>query len=306
MEHIKNSDHSGSPRLENTCIALGHFDGVHSGHRGVIDLLLAEAKKDGLTSVLLSYDRDAGSSGPKILTSEEEKAYHLRQDGPSVLLSWPVGDGELSQGRIGLTERFLKDILVGALGAKVIVAGKNCPDIDLLRAGAGKYGYRLAERDPVLYQGAPITSARVMEALENHDIETAAALLGHPYAIRGKVVRGKQLGRTVGMPTANIDYPPLKQLPGSGIYGTLAWIDGALRPGMANIGKRPTVDTFDYITVENYLLDFSGDLYEKIMTMEIHVFVRDVRKFKDLQEVKEQVNLDIEAARSYFERKNSQ
>ena len=127
-------------------------------------------------------------------------------------------------------------------------------------------------------------------------------MLGHPYLVMGEVMHGKALGRTVGMPTANIGYKMYKQLPAYGVYGTISDIEGKDVKGLTNIGKRPSVDSFDYATIEAFLLDFSGDLYGKIITLEVHVFIRGVVKFNGLDEVKAQVNKDTESIRAYLDK----
>lgn len=283
--------------MNNTCVAFGSFDGVHSGHRAVVDKLLEVSSRQGLTSVVLYYDYEEDLlREKKVLSTGIEKKYLLSINGPEVLIPYII-DG---QNKVTDAETFIKEVIVGMLGAKVIVAGKEDRNIGVLRKCAGKYGYTLVECDTVVSGGEPVTSERILRELEEGSLKKANELLGHPYLIMGMVMHGKALGRTVGMPTANIGFSDYKQLPALGVYGTLSDIDGKKIKGLTNIGRRPSVDNYSYITVETFLLDFSGDLYDKIITLEVHVFIRGIIKFNNLEEVKAQVNKDIESIRGYL------
>jgi len=280
--------------ISNTCVAFGSFDGVHSGHRAVVDKVIEVASTHGLTSVVLYYDYDeALLSGKKILSTGIEKKYLLSINGPEVLISYRIN----SENAETDPETFIKEVLIGKLGAKIIVAGKEDRNIEVLRSCADKYGYAIVECDTVVEDGEAVTAERILKELEEGSLAKANKLLGHPYLIMGMVMHGKALGRTVGMPTANIGFSDYKQLPALGVYGTVSDIDGKRLIGLTNIGRRPSVDNYSYITIETFLLDFSGDLYDKIITLEVHHFIRGVIKFNNLAEVKAQVNKDIESIR---------
>lgn len=291
MKYISQND----VRLENTCIAFGEFDGVHTGHTAVLERLKKNAQR-GLTSVVVSFVRDEASlQDKKILSTEEEKQYLLARHGVDAMLSYPV-DGET----ISL-KPFVRDVLLQQLGAKVIVVGSNNEQIDLLRTYAAELGFELDVCDAVMLDGAPVSADRIMEDLAAGRLEHATALLGHPYLFVGTVMHGKARGRLVGMPTANLGYKPYKQLPVYGVYGTLSEIDGHIVKGLTNIGKRPSDDNFDYVSIETFLLDFSQDLYDKTITLEIHVHIRGVIKFNSLEEVKQQVDRDIVSIRAFLD-----
>jgi len=282
-------------RMDNTCVAFGEFDGVHTGHMAVIERI-KQRSAHGLTSVVVSlaYD-EAKLQDKKILTTEEEKRYLLAKNGPDVMISYPVGSGEFS------LKQFVVDVLVGQLGAKVIVVGSNNENLELLRAYAAEFGYELDVCDAVYAEGEPVTANRIIEALTAGRLDQATALLGHPYLFIGMVMHGKARGRMVGMPTANLGYQPYKQLPLLGVYGTLSDIDGQIVKGLTNIGKRPSDDSFDYVSVETFLLDFAQDLYDKTITLELHVHIRGVIKFNGLEEVKQQVDKDIVSIRTFLD-----
>lgn len=291
MKYISQND----VRLENTCISFGEFDGVHTGHTAVLERLKKNAQR-GLTSVVVSFVRDEASlQDKKILSTEEEKQYLLAKHGVDAMLSYPV-DGET----ISL-KPFVRDVLLQQLGAKVVVVGSNYEQIDLLRTYAAEFGFELDVCDTVMLDGAPVSADRIMEDLAAGRLEHATALLGHPYLFVGTVMHGKARGRLVGMPTANLGYKPYKQLPVHGVYGTLSDIDGHIVKGLTNIGKRPSDDNFDYVSIETFLLDFSQDLYDKTITLEIHVHIRGVIKFNSLEEVKQQVDRDIVSIRAFLD-----
>ena len=291
MEYIEGNEFN----MQDTCVAFGHFDGIHLGHKAVLERLLKTAQK-GMKSVLVAFELDESLlKDKKRLTTAREKKYLLNKKGPEVLISYKVEEEDMD------IERFIREVLVGKLGAKVIVTGKDDQNIGVLRACAKKYGYELEECETVKVDGEAVTSERIHEALASEKLDKANELLGHPYLVIGEVMHGKALGRTVGMPTANIGYVPYKQLPANGVYGTISEIHSKTVKGLTNIGKRPSVDNFDYVTVEDFLLDFSEDIYGEVITLEVHAMIRPVKKFNSLEEVKQQVNKDIESIRSYFE-----
>lgn len=290
MKHIYGKHYA----ISNTCIAFGAFDDVHLGHKAVVDRLM-EVSKKGFTPIVVSYDYDPAILGEKkILSTEFEKGELIGKLGPEVMLSYKV-DKELD------IKSFVKEVLLEEMGAKVIVVGKDDCHINEMRQLSKELGFCLEECDTVLEDGQPITTERIAEEIGKGNIDKANKMLGHPYLIIGKVMHGKALGRTVGMPTANLGFGDNKLLPMDGVYGTLSEIDGRYVKGLTNIGKRPSVDNFNYITIETFLLDFSGDLYDKIIGLEIHAFIRGVKKFANLEEVKSQVNKDIKSIREYLD-----
>lgn len=174
---------------------------------------------------------------------------------------------------------------VGALSAGTMSVGA-------LSAGAMSAG--------VYSSGGIIESDSIRRALSDKNIELANDMLGCRYSLRGEVVAGKALGRGSNMPTANILVPPDKFLPAHGVYVTVSRVNGAEYHSLTNIGTRPTVDDSDSVTIESHLLDFTGDLYSQTMEIELHRYIRGIRRFGSLDEVRAQVDSDIIQARSYF------
>ena len=294
MKHIYGKHYA----ISNTCVAFGDFDGVHLGHKAIIDALM-KASKEGYTPIVVSFDYDSALLGDKkILSTEVEKEQLIGKLGPEVLVSYKIDEDNKSQD----IKSFIKETLVDEMGAKAIVAGKDYCHISELRECAKELGFKLVECDTVLADGKAITAERIAAEINVSNISKANEMLGHPYILIGKVMHGKALGRTVGMPTANLGFGDNKLLPADGVYGTLSEIDGKNIEGLTNIGKRPSVDNYNYKTIETFLLDFKGDLYDKIIGLEVHAFIRGVKKFANLEEVKQQVNKDIKSIRDYLDK----
>ncbi len=279
------------PTLKNTCIAFGFFDGVHKGHSDLLTFMLKNS--DDLSSLVLTFEpKSEVLLDEKVLSTAKEKKYLLKTFELDHVISYPL-TRENSQCD---PDTFIKEVLVDTLGAKKIVAGTTCRflgggNITHLRNGAKKWGYTLLEFSPV----SDIDDKKIKEALQIGDLQTVNELLGHPYLILGKVIHGKALGRTVGMPTANLSYSKRKFLPRIGVYGTFSKMKNNLVvKGLTNIGTRPSVDTLNNLSIETFLLDFSDDLYEKPFNIELHTFIRGVIKFNGLAQVKEQVDKDIQ------------
>lgn len=293
MKYIEKKDFI----MENTCIAFGDFDGFHLGHKTIVEKVI-ELSND-MTSVIVSFEyADELLEGKKILSTQLEKQNLLEDSNLDTMVSYKVDAGNKDIP----VEEFIKNVLLENLGAKVIVAGAEDKNIGKLRECSKEYGYELEECDTVYVGDEVVTSEKILHEVAEGALSKAIEMLGHPYLIMGEVMHGKALGRTVGMPTANIGYKLHKQLPAHGVYGTMSTIDGQNVKGLTNIGKRPSVDDFNYATIEAFLLDFSGDLYGKIITLEVYVFIRGVIKFNGLDEVKAQVNKDIESIRTYLDK----
>lgn len=257
-------------RLDGACVAFGCFDGMHRGHRAVLNRLAEESRRRGCPGVLLTCP----AKGPA-LTTEAEKARIAREAGIKRVISCPDGAfGDLS-------------------GARAVILGEGNPaNVSCERVFV----------ETVYEGGAPITAERLYQALDGHDPETYAALCGRPYRLSGTVVHGKALGRTVGMPTANLEIPPEKRIPPDGVYATLTHLQQGAFAGLTNIGRRPSVDDEERITIETNLFDFDADLYGAPMELDICFYIRDVMKFDGLQAVRRQVRLDSERSREKLKR----
>ena len=280
-------------KTDNACVAFGRFDGLHKGHRSLVQTLVREAKKRGLPSVLVSF---VPSEGTFVYTTEEEKALLLKNCGLDVLIS--------------CSEKEKSDpaALIKKTGASCIVCGKCAEDEreqcepqnaqPAIRKAAQELGIPIVMREEVFENGEAISMPMLDAAFNRSDFDAFSRLCGRPYMMVGEVLHGKALGRTVGMPTANLGVAPNKKKPPEGVYATLTRIDGEVFKGLTNIGRRPSVDNETYITVETFLLDFSRDIYGKKIELYVCAFIRNVVKLNGLAEVQKQVQKDIVAART--------
>lgn len=307
-------DVEGGPRCPHgSVVCIGAFDGLHLGHQALVRHTLARARSLGLPSVALSFEplpREffAPAAPPPRLLLPRAKAQGLLSMGVDQigLLRF---DGRLSS----LTaEAFVERVLVQRLRASEVWVGPEfrfgkarAGDIGVLHALGESSGFAAGEIEPVLLDGERVSATRIREALRGGDFATAARFLGRPYAIGGHVVAGKQLGRTLGFPTANLRFggkvPAL-----SGIYAT--WVHGVgdrPRASVSSFGTRPTVDGVEPL-LEAHLFDFDGDLYGRRIEVEFVAKLRDELKFSDLPALTAQMHRDAEQARGILKQHSPQ
>lgn len=274
--------------MKDTVVVYGCFDGVHLGHIAVAKKAVETAKEKGLTSVVVSMPKSGA-----VLSTEEEKEYLFKGKGVQEFVSCPSDDMA--------EETFVKDVLVGKLGAKVIVVGETHANVDKVTEAANAAGAEVVVCEAVKADGEVITTEQVRKAFDDMDFDKIFEICGHPYIMIGEVEHGKALGRTVGMPTANLGVADEKLKPPSGVYATSVKVDDEVFKAMTNIGKRPSVDDFDYVTIEAFILDFSRDIYGKRIILGVRHFVRGVKKFDNLEQVQQQVQKDILKVREVLE-----
>lgn len=291
-------------------VCIGAFDGLHGGHRALVRHTAARARALGVDAVALTFEplpREffARENPPPRLTLARAKVGGLRELGADTvgLLRFDAAMAAMS------AEDFVRRMLVERLSAREVWIGpefrfghRRGGDLALLQAMGAELGFTANEIEAVQSQGERISSTRIREALKQGDFAEAARLLGRPYAIGGRVVRGQQLGRTLGFPTANLRFPKTPAL--SGIYAT--WVHGvAERPwaSVSSFGTRPTVDGVEPL-LEAHLFDFAGDLYGRHIEVEFVAKLRDELKFPDLPSLTEQMHRDAEQARALLSNDN--
>lgn len=305
-----------------TCVALGNFDGVHRGHRRVIDPVVdaaeraraylqpgAEGSPSSVHSTVVTFYPHPQEyfSGQKraLLTPLDEKIDYLQSIGVEQLMLIPFNDqiATLSP------EEFVQHILVDRLQATLVSVGQDfcfgrnrSGTVEDLRAIVSGYGIAVQVATLHQSQGERISSSAIRLALQEGDLERANDLLGRPYTLVGKVVYGQQLGRTIGFPTANLQVPPEKCLPRQGVYSVRVHcsalkLEERRLAGVMNIGCRPTVDGLKQ-TIEVHILDWSGDLYGQTLIVSLEAFLRPEQKFSSLEALQAQIQADVEAARS--------
>lgn len=285
--------------FQNTAVTIGKFDGVHRGHMKIIKFLL-EKKDEDMTSVVFTFSKTPNSieknTLSKSILTNQEKYELYEMIGVDVLIEYPIDKQFMDMS----AENFVKQILVKQLGARMVVSGSDfhfgsgrLGDNNLLKELQGIYGYKSFIIDKEKYHSNDISSTRVRESLSVGDMRTVNDLLGYRYSIIGKVVKGNQLGRTVGMPTINLIPNENKLLPPNGVYATRISIDDVIYNGITNVGYKPTVSNEMHMGVEMHVFDFNQEIYGQIVHIEFIEFIRKEKKFSSLEEVKKQVNRDI-------------
>lgn len=296
------------PTVSGTVVTVGTFDGVHLGHRAILDEIGRRARSRELHSVLLTFDRHPlrvvrPDRAPLLLTTPNEKKEILAQFG----LDYVAFVSFTRTFSRYTPEEFVSEVLVRRLRARELVIGYDhgfgrgrAGDVEVLRRLGGKHGFEVDVVSGVEVDGAPVSSTRIRAAIADGRVGEAAAALGRPYSLRGTVVHGLGRGRTLGFPTANISPPPPdKLLPAEGIYAVRASVGSELRMGLVHLGPRPTF-AGSPPTIELYLLEFDRDIYGERVVVEFLKRLRDVRPFGSAAELVEQMREDREIAIRYF------
>ncbi len=291
----------------NAVVTSGTFDGVHLGHQKILHRIREIARSIQGETVLLTFWPHPRlvlypeEHNLRLLSTFEEKASLLRQFGIDHLITIPFTQ-EFSQ----LTsEEFIRKVLIEKIQTKKLVIGydhrfgKNREgSFEYLQTQSSEFGFELEEISREDVDEIGVSSTKIRKALESGDVQTANQYLGRPYELNGIVVKGQQIGRSIGFPTANIHVPnDYKLIPKDGVYAVEAKVEDQIFKAMLNIGNRPTVDGTRK-TVETHLFDFQGDLYNKLITVYFRAFIREERKFENLEALKAQLNSDQKSAKS--------
>ena len=307
MEYIKDPDF----RLENTAVALGKFEGLHRGHQLLFDEIKKQ-KTEGLKSVVFTFDMPPRSalSGDKSyqqIYTKEERRLILEEMQIDILIEHPFKKEFGAQ----TPEEFVKNVLVEKTGAKKIVVGrdfrfgkKRSGDVSLLKELAPQYGYELIVIEKLQMGHKDVSSTRIRAHLEKGEMEEAAKLLGRPYAVIGEVVHGKALGRTIQIPTANQTANVNKLMPPNGVYISRIFIEGEeeYHYGITNVGVKPTVEEHAAKDVETNIVDFDRDIYGKTIKVELLHYRRPEMQFGSLDELRKQMEKDVNAAVQYAQK----
>ena len=293
-------------QLNNTAVAIGKFDGIHKGHKLIMDELI-NSKKDGLTSVVFTFSKSPYSivdhKDSKYILTNSEKYSFYEKIGVDIVIEYPMTEELIFMDR----EIFLKNILIEKLGMKKIICGDDfrfghnrLGDIDFLKKNSEIYHYQLKVFEKLIDNEKEISSTLVRDMISVGNIEKANDLLGYPYTIIGKVVHGNEIGRKINFPTANIIPYEDKILPPNGVYFSITNISGKEYCCITNIGNKPTVTNEKKIIVETNVLDFSGNLYDSLLEIKLYKFHRKERKFENLESLKNQISYDAKCCREYF------
>lgn len=292
--------------LRETAVAIGVFDGVHRGHQEILHQTVREARSQGLSPVALTFDIHpselfAPDKAPSYIASLDQRAALIDAYGGGIE---GVVVARFTREFAGLLpEEFVSDVLEGRLGARHVLVGADfcygrgrAGDVGTLLHSGGEYGFAVTVVPPYLIHDERVSSTQVRLLLREGRLPQAIELLGHPFVVRGTVVPGKALGRTLGYPTANLaPVQPNQQLPATGVYAAYAHLaDGRTVRAAVSVGVNPTTDTDRAVKVEAFLMDgFSGDLYGQPLGLDFRARVRDERRFDGLDQLIEQMGRDV-------------
>ncbi|GGY79516.1 bifunctional riboflavin kinase/FAD synthetase [Marinobacter zhanjiangensis] len=293
--------------LSQGCVAtVGNFDGVHLGHQTILEQVKEKAEALGVPSVVMVFEPQPreffqGDEAPPRLTGFRQKFEAILSYGVDCVLCLKFDENFRSYSGMG----FIEDVLIDGLKVHHLVVGDDfrfgcdrAGDFRLLNQVGERAGFSVENTRTVTVDGDRVSSTRIRHALQENNLSLAGRLLGHPYTIRGRVVYGRQLGRTIGAPTVNIMLGRLAPL--RGVYVVDVELpDGRHRDGVANIGLRPTVDGRQP-SLEVHLLDFAGTLYGQRIAVTFRQPLRDEIKFDSIDELKDQIARDLDDARAWI------
>lgn len=297
------------PPRESALLTIGVFDGVHLGHRFLLEHLRKEAAREGALSAVLTFTNhprtviQPGYCVPYI-TTVEDRLELLRQEGVDLVLPLTF-DEELSRLQAHefvdlLRERVNMSGLV--MGSSFAMGHKRGGTPETLAQMGREKGFSTAVVEPASAQGEEVSSTAIRDAITSGDVSRASRLLGRHFVLRGEVVRGQARGRELGFPTANLDLPECQVVPGNGVYAARVVVDGVALSAAVNIGVRPTFGDGERM-VEVHILDYAGgDLYGSELPVEFVERLRDELRFGSVEELVAQMTKDVEQSRQILDR----
>jgi riboflavin kinase/FMN adenylyltransferase len=309
VEVIHFPDEARPQRWVYPVLALGNFDGLHRGHIKIIERIRRGATERGGTALVLTFDPHPPrvlrpDKAPALLMTKPQKLAALERAGVQgvAVVRFTL---ELSQWE---PETFVRRVLVDWLrvaevwvGADFLFGRERSGNFSLLRTLGQQAGFRVEKIDPIRYKDFVVSSTRIRRLVSEGRVEEAGALLGRHYAIGGEVVEGARRGRELGFPTANLASDN-ELVPPNGVYATFFTLDGVIRPGVTNIGVRPTFGETPKVSIETHVLGFSGDLYGRQAEVAFVQRLRDERRFPDIDALREQIAADVRRAERLFDR----
>lgn len=282
-----------------TAVALGMFDGVHRGHREVIDRVAAQ-KQNGFIPTVLTFSTDhaqpARKRGTKKILTESLFFEVLESAGIDLVEIPPF---EVIR---ELTPReFTEQVLSGILHAKAVVCGRDfrfgknaAGDLTVLRKLCAELGIRVEDAPPLMEDGETVSSTRIRQCLLDGEIETANCLLGYPYSFNFEVAHGNELGRTVGFPTINQIFPEQYLVPRYGVYASYTYLEGKRYKSITNVGVKPTIKGNRHPLAETHIMGVDDHLYGQHIKVSLMKFIRPEKKFDSFEELSAEVHANIE------------
>ncbi|GGJ00513.1 bifunctional riboflavin kinase/FAD synthetase [Halopseudomonas pertucinogena] len=299
--------HNLRPRHRGCVATIGNFDGVHAGHRAILKRLKTHGERLGLPVCVVIFEPQpreffAPQSAPPRLTRLRDKLALLEEQGVDRVLCLAFN----RRLRELAADEFIQQVLIDGLGVKHLEVGDDfrfgcdrAGDFDLLQQRGQVDGFTVQSADTIADNGERVSSTRVRQVLAEADFDMAERLLGRPFSITGRVLHGQKLGRKLGAPTANVQLKRLSA-PLNGVFRVSVELDGTRQLGVANIGSRPTVEGDGRPHLEVHLLDFSGDLYGRRITVVFHEKLRDEQRFDSLQALQDAIKADFDTARAQW------
>lgn len=288
----------------NTAIALGSFDGLHIGHKALIEKTINVAKANNINSMVFTFANHPLSivdpdRTPKLLTSGKIKEDYMGRMGIDYLMLAPF-----SKEFMNISPECFIQMLMDHYNCSHIIVGynyrfgyKNLGDTDLLRKLESRLGFKLHIIKPVSKDNIKISSTFIRGLILEGEIVNANKFLGHPFVLDGSVIHGKMIGRTIGFPTLNLDYDLKCIVPKGGVYFTIIEIKNKFYKGITNVGYNPTVNG-QKLSIESHVLDFSKDIYGEHIKVHFIRRIRDEKKFDTLNDLREQLEKDKESVKS--------
>lgn len=292
-----------------TVLTLGVFDGLHLGHQLIVRTVVERAHAVGAAPTVITFDPHPRSvlhpeSSPPLLQTLDQKVEGFGVLGIEQTIVVRFTE-EFSRIR---AEDFLADVVKDRLQAREVYLGRGFAfghnregNIELLRRVGQDLDFVAGEVPEVRLRGQRVSSSKIRELLAGGRVNLARRMLGRPYGVEGRVIRGKERGHTLGFPTANL-YPQNRVIPANGVYVTGTLIDGQWRRSVTNVGTRPTFETATEPSVETFVMNWSGDLYGDVIRVRFLYRLRDEKKFDSLESLKAQVEKDVARAEDYFAR----
>lgn len=292
-----------------TGVGLGNFDGLHVGHLALLNTLINESRMNGFDSMVYTFTKHPENILRKklftpLLTTGKKKIQLLGETALK-LLYFDEFDEDFSRLK---PESFIKDILIYKLKMRLAVAGfdyrfgyKGQGDVSLLKELGKTYNFKVIIIPPIKIDNEIVSSTNIRESVAKGDMERVFRLLGRHYSITGEVKDGRRVGSKIGFPTANLHPEDYLIIPHNGVYITRTLFDGRFYASLTNVGPNPTFGDMERISVETHILNFSNDIYKKDIEVFFLSKIRSERKFKNKEELVEQINRDIATAKEYFD-----
>lgn len=288
---------------EESVVTIGSFDGLHIGHRKLIDSVRESAQSTNRASVVVTFFPHPsivlGRTEPFYLTSPEEKLVEINHTGVDLLVELPFTVETSKTRAADFIESLIEQLHMRELwiGHDFALGHNREGNAEFLTRFGEERGYNVHIIEPLKNGGDVISSSNIRQALRGGDVAHAAKWLGRPFRLSGRVVKGDGRGRTIGVPTANLEVWPAHAIPANGIYACWAWVGHIRHRAAVSIGVRPTVTDSQIRTIEAYLLDFDKDLYGLNIALDFVARLRAEEKFSGLDELIAQMKIDIAQTR---------